>query len=377
MGTELSSNVTPTLPATTSDGMKIIPSKTDSDLHVLSEPGTFETRKPLLLPHFLTSTRAHSDHATQPTRIEYVDPAHIDVDKDIDETGYYERSKKDSKLEDTHTIEHKREQARTKMTREKPTATYTHSNSAKEKDKFKDKRRTRLHPHEILRQITTFDSEDKLVGMENYDAWATRLKRILTINGVEDFVTTSLDMIDDEPELKTRIDAAVLETIHVNISRTLQPVIVNNMTAYDAWNKLKSLCTLVDATVEMMIACRQLKEISFEMTTPVAAFFAECESVFFKLDRLGSSLSEKFKCAFVLSKIRDELPEIYDVITSLPFENISMIYIQQKVTGAVELRRLASRQLNIGGPQPDRCRCFRCNCTGHIGKYCPNFPDIH
>ncbi len=193
---------------------------------------------------------------------------------------------------------------------------------------------------------------EKLTGTDNYDSWATKLKRYFAVFDILEYINLPLDAIQDTDRVKNQLDAAVLLSIHTNISLSLQQVVTNKVHAYDAWETLRRLYT-GNTVQELINICGKLHELTFKLNLPVTTFFADVEAAAIKLHRIGYTAPEKLKCTYVLYKIYKKLPATAASITALPDEQITMKYIQEKVIKAVELMQTSScTHYDNGDPRP-------------------------
>ncbi len=119
----------------------------------------------------------------------------------------------------------------------------------------------------------------------------------------------------------------------------------NEVHTYEAWETLRKLYT-GNTVQELINIGTKLLELAFNPATPVPTFFAEAEAGFLKLHRIGYTVPEKIKSAFLLQKIYPRLPATATSITALPDDQITVRYVQEKVIKAVDL--LAPNMGEIG-----------------------------
>ncbi len=204
----------------------------------------------------------------------------------------------------------------------------------------------------IVRNIPKLTAMEVLTGVDNYDKWCAKMTRFFAAYDVMEYIEKQLHDIIDTDKTKQQLDAAVLLTIHGNISEGLQQMVNNEMHAYDAWEALRKLFT-GNTVQEILNIGGKMLELPFNLTTPVTTFFAEAEAGFRKFHRIGFTVPERLKCAFLLHKIYPRLPATAASITALPDDQITVKYLQEKVIKAVELlSRSNYEQGELGDPRP-------------------------
>ncbi len=126
----------------------------------------------------------------------------------------------------------------------------------------------------------------------------------------------------------------------------------NEVHTYEVWEMLRKLYT-GNTVQELINIGTKLLELAFNPATPVPTFFAEAEAGFLKLHRIGYTVPERIKSAFLLQKIYPRLPATVASITALPDEQINVRYIQEKVIKAVDLLAHNRGELGeTGDPRP-------------------------
>ncbi len=208
------------------------------------------------------------------------------------------------------------------------------------------------HRLAIVRNLQKLPATEFLMGADNYDGWNTKMKRFFAAFDMTEYIEKPLYSINETDKIKGQLDAAILLAIHGNISTELQQVVNNETHAFEA---LETLCKLYTGnTVQELINIGgKLLELSFSLVTPVPTFFAEAEAGFLRLHRIGFTVPERIKCTFLSQKLYPKLPAITASITALPDKQISVKYIQEKVTKVVDLLARNGHELGeTGDPRP-------------------------
>ncbi len=186
----------------------------------------------------------------------------------------------------------------------------------------------------IVKNLPKLPATEHLTGVDNYDGWNTKMRRFFAAFDVMEYAEKPLAEIKDTRKIKNQLDAAILLAIHKNISTDLQQVVNNEVHTYEAWETLRKLY-MGNTVQELINIGTKLLELAFNPATLVPTFFAEAEAGFLKLHRIGYTVPERIKSAFLLQKIYPRLPATAASITALPDEQITVRYIQEKVIKAV------------------------------------------
>ncbi len=204
----------------------------------------------------------------------------------------------------------------------------------------------------FVRNIPKLPEKEHLTGANNYDGWSTKMKMFFTAFDVTEYLEKPLREIQETEKVRQQLDAATLLAIHGNISSALQQVVNNEVHAYEAWETLRKLYT--GSTIQELVNIgTKMVDLNFNLATPVTSFFAEVEASFLKLHRMGFTVSEKVKCAYILMKIYPKLPATAASITSLPDDQVTVRFLQEKVIKAVQLiSRNAGELGETGDPRP-------------------------
>ncbi len=204
----------------------------------------------------------------------------------------------------------------------------------------------------FVRNIPKLPEKEHLTGANNYDGWSTKMRMFFTAFDVTEYLEKPLNEILETEKVRQQLDAATLLAIHGNISSALQQVVNNEVHAFEAWETLRKLYT--GSTIQELVNIgSKMVELNFSLATPVTSFFAEVEANFLKLHRMGFTVSEKVKCAYVLMKIYPKLPATAASITSLPDEQVTVRFLQEKVIKAAQLISRNTGELGeTGDPRP-------------------------
>ncbi len=159
----------------------------------------------------------------------------------------------------------------------------------------------------IVKNLPKLPVTEHLTGVDNYDGWNTKMRRFFAAFDVTEYIEKPLDRIKDADKIKCQLDAAILLAIHGNISSELQQVVNNETHTFEAWETLQKLYT-GNTVQELINIGGKMLELSFNLVTPVPTFFAEAEAGFLKLHRIGFTVPERIKCAFLLQKMCPQLP---------------------------------------------------------------------
>ncbi len=200
--------------------------------------------------------------------------------------------------------------------------------------------------------IPKLPEKEHLTGANNYDGWSSKMKMFFTAFDVMEYLEKPLQEIRETDKIRQQLDAATLLAIHGNISSALQQVVNNEVHAYEAWETLRKLYT-GNTIQELVNIGAKMVDLNFNLATPVTSFFAEVEAGFLKLHRMGFTVSEKVKCAFILMKIYSKLPATAASITSLPDDQVTVRFLQEKVIKVVQLiSRNVGELGESGDPRP-------------------------
>ncbi len=204
----------------------------------------------------------------------------------------------------------------------------------------------------FVRNIPKLPEKEHLTRANNYDGWSTKMKMFFTAFDVTEYLEKPLREIQETEKLRQPLDAAPLLAIHGNISSALQQVVNNEVHAFEAWETLRKLYT--GSTIQELVNIgAKMVELNFSLATPVTSFFAEVEASFLKLHRMGFTVSEKVKCAYILMKIYPKLPATAASITSLLDDQVTVRFLQEKVIKAVQLISRNTGELGeTGDPRP-------------------------
>ncbi len=181
----------------------------------------------------------------------------------------------------------------------------------------------------IVKNLPKLPAAEHLTGVDNYDGWNTKMRRFFAAFDVTEYIEKPLAEIRDIDKIKNQLDAAILLAIHGNISMELQQVVNYEVHTYEAWETLRKLYT-GNTVQELINIGTKMIELAFNTATPVPAFFAEAEAGFLKLHRIGYTVPEKIKGAYLLQKIYPRLPATAASITALLDDQINVRYIKRE-----------------------------------------------
>jgi hypothetical protein len=232
------------------------------------------------------------------------------------------------------------------------------------------------------KMVSRLRIEDRLDAISNYSSWKERIKLVLLVNDLWEFVDTHTTKPTDPAELAkyNKSDAKARLIILDGVKDRLIPDLTGKDTSWHTWEALKALFQYKNENRKMVLR-EKLREIGMTGSKNVTSYLTKIQQVRYELAAIGDNVadielvrttlkgSSKQWKPFIKGVVsREKLPDWNKLWDDFIQEELRDDDLQHK---SCEHNALASQLKKSKGMKDlSKVRFYACNKFGHYANQC-------